>query len=524
MSRNVNRDKLWSQFRARAEELGLDHVEFPVYWLGRDQQKTLAYLVDKGLRIKVTDEVLAELDSIPASFEGQLKEGKYREYWKKTAQRLRQSKGKRVPLNIYATAVRTPKEFTNRTTANINAYKVFQVKSEIKPLLSEEQIQRLGSDLDRGINLVDLPKRLFSTEADNAEAEDAANDSQAISRSDDSDDDNDAWQHHRNVIFFGPPGTGKSFKLREIVKGYLDAQDDNILRVTFHPEYSYFDFVGSYRPVVGWLSSTASFIDADGQRRESREPRTYYRFEPGPLSQALELAAAQPDSSVVLVIEEINRGNCAAIFGDAFQLLDRASDQDRPERAGWSEYAIRPRSEWAYWLATHVKEGSGVYDPDRKTLKLPGNLYLYATMNTSDQSLFPMDTAFRRRWGMEYVGVTEISEQRALVQLHAGDERGVPWVELLAVLNREIVRYTRSDDKQMGPWFVRSRSDTGYVDNVEFKSKVIFYLWNDVFRDQTSLVFSEKLETYEDVVRRYDSGKTVFSEKIVEGLSRAESV
>src|SRR5690606_3868001 len=113
------------------------------------------------------------------------------------------------------------------------------------------------------------------------------------------------------------------------------------------------------------------------------------------------------------------RGNCAAIFGDVFQLLDRIGDAKRAEREGWSEYAVVPSAEWAGWLEREIPAGSQVFDPRTRQLRLPGNLYLYATMNTSDQSLFPMDTAFRRRWGMSYQGVDTPRQPTARVRLHA---------------------------------------------------------------------------------------------------------
>ncbi len=260
---------------------------------------------------------------------------------------------------------------------------------------------------------------------------------------------------------------------------------------------------------MGWRTAARDgFTDADGRGRD-QEPVTYYRFEPGPLSEALRLADADPDKIVVLAIEELNRGNVAAIFGDVFQLLDRK--RGASNQAGFSEYPLRPATEWALWLQAHCPAGH-VFRDGR--LRLPPNLYLYATMNTSDQSLFPMDTAFRRRWGLHYVGLDN-QGNRAQVPLHASDDVGVRWLDLMAALNERIVDHTRSDDKQMGPWFVRSRPSQRLVDGVEFRSKVLFYLWDEVFRDRPESAFHADIRTYDALVRAYRAGRHVFHDELL---------
>lgn len=333
------------------------------------------------------------------------------------------------------------------------------------------------------------------------------------------------WESHHNVIFFGPPGTGKSYKANQIATRHLKAAagrggGDRVFRVTFHPEYTYFDFVGSHRPVVGWVP-VHRFTDAD-QRVLDREPRVYYEFCPGPFSRALVAAAKEPTAPVVLIIEEINRGNCAAIFGDVFQLLDRGTDTAAPECFGRSEYGINPSPEWGAWLASELAGAAGEHAVWKQgKLYLPGNLYLYATMNTSDQNLFPMDTAFRRRWGMEYVPVDSEEMPGTLVPLHGKDRTGVSWARLMKPLNEAIVKHKRTDDKQMGPWFVKSGQTDGLVDSIEFASKVLFYLWNDVFRDEPSAVFAADIDRYDELVRRFQAGKVVFNETVQKALAEA---
>jgi hypothetical protein len=305
-------------------------------------------------------------------------------------------------------------------------------------------------------------------------------------------------QPPRNLILFGPPGTGKTWNIRQKVLS-MGVPEDNCIRVTFHPESSYYDFVGSHRPAVGYLRTTSTFKDAN-QKTSEWEPRTYYHFEPGALSLALQLANTQNDP-VVLIIEEINRANCAAVFGDVFQLLDRDGE-------GWSEYPIRPVAEWAGWLEENAK---GLYQKGR--LRLPPNLYLYATMNTSDQSLYPMDSAFRRRWQMEYIGIHQ-GKNQAQVPRYRADTVGVPWDVLMSRLNEHILRHTRVDDKQLGPWFLKGNAQ-GWVEEEEVLGKLFFYLWAEVFREAPHTVFSEELRTFENVVEAWVAQEPVLRSELV---------
>lgn len=515
------RNLLYKQFRGNAASHGLDRIAFPIYWQGRRDRQVEAIFLESSLRIKITETIVSELDQIHPNYYMNLQSERHRPYSKTCAQKVRESVGKTISLNIYATGVRVAIDMPQRTAPNVNVYKQFHVvPEELLPYVTEKQLEQLdaqGKRRHKSIRFTEFEASLFpvSTQVTKRIApmprktEEEANSEVGAAES--------VWEQNRNVIFFGPPGTGKSYKVKEIVSGFLGITADNSIRVTFHPEFSYFDLVGSFRPVVGWLKSVGSFEDADGINR-NMEPRTYYRFEPGPLSRALKLAAEKPNESIVLIIEEINRGNCAGIFGDIFQLLDRVKSSADSSLIGWSEYGIQPNSEWCGWLDREIPVSSRVYDHKRRVLRLPANLYLYATMNTSDQSLFPMDTAFRRRWGMSYVGIEDYDDQNAKVPIHANDIIGVPWTKLMHELNKVIVAYTRTDDKQMGPWFVRKRSNSAFVDVVEFKSKVLFYLWADVFRDETSLVFDPALNTYEEVLSAYNSGKQVFSQRIIDKI------
>lgn len=269
-----------------------------------------------------------------------------------------------------------------------------------------------------------------------------------------------------NIIFFGPPGTGKSTEVEKMVKNTA------MERTQFHPEYSHADLIGSYRPVVGFETDVTNQVTGHDGIFITR-PVNYFAFVPGPLAVALERAFGSKDR-VFLVIEEINRGDCSAIFGDAFQLLDRND-------AGRSEFGITPKSE----LLAYFKAKSVNYDiaGDGK-LYLPLNLTLLATMNTSDQSLYPMDSAFKRRW--QWVACPIDFDQ--LIAYTGGarpflDDGNTKWdwIEILKLVNKNIVR-DRMEDKQLGPWFIKPKKD-GLVPWDAFLNKCLFYLWHDVFKD-----------------------------------------
>ncbi len=289
----------------------------------------------------------------------------------------------------------------------------------------------------------------------------------------------------KNIIFFGPPGTGKSTEVNSLV-----ANSKNY-RTQFHPEYSHTDLIGSYKPVVGSDATNKQIIGYDGALIAS--PVNYFAFVPGPLVLALE-SAYGIDEAVFLVIEEINRGDCAAIFGDIFQLLDR-------DDSGRSQYGITIKPELrAYFTANKV-----IYDiaGDGK-LYLPKNLTLLATMNTSDQSLFPMDSAFKRRWDWSACPI----DFNQLLNFTNGarpflddGHKKHDWIKLLKIINANIVR-DRMEDKQLGPWFIKPEKN-GLIPWDSFLNKCLFYLWHDVFKDEQfsdlSPFRADGLEVFADV-------------------------
>lgn len=265
----------------------------------------------------------------------------------------------------------------------------------------------------------------------------------------------------RQVIYFGAPGTGKSHKVREIIGE--ETNQPNVFRTTFHPDTDYASFVGCYKPSMRPTTSAEKTLTG-------KDEEIAYSFVPQVFTDAYVYAYKHPSETTYLVLEEINRGNCAQIFGDLFQLLDR--------KDGVSEYKIKADNDLAKYLVAQLgEESEGIKDGK---LCLPANLSILATMNTSDQSLFPMDSAFKRRWEWEYVPINYSADiLSGSFDITIG-EKVYSWVEFIQSVNKHIFDLTQSEDKQMGNFFIKHS-----VDESEFKSKVMFYLWYEVLRDET---------------------------------------
>lgn len=315
-----------------------------------------------------------------------------------------------------------------------------------------------------------------------------------------------------NTLLYGVPGSGKSWTIE---KEYCD-DESKMERLVFHPDYTYSDFIGQILPNV-----------SDGI--------VSYKFTEGPFTSLLKKAYTQPERMFFLVIEEINRGNAPAIFGEVFQLLDRKDD-------GTSEYGI-----------TNVDIASIVYNNPNKKVRIPSNMSIIGTMNTSDQNVFTLDTAFQRRWNMRMIENTFVGHDYARTTIL---DTSVTWQRFCEVINNEIVtkniRMTSSEDKRLGTYFVRT-ADLEYHEeadnndlsekeqiqarllNYRFAEKVLKYLWDDAFKFSREDIFKNTIfKSLEEVVNHFNSRSSakatgndrldVFKEEIIDAFLTQDSI
>ena len=322
-------------------------------------------------------------------------------------------------------------------------------------------------------------------------------------------------------IYYGAPGTGKSKTIKDLTFG------ESVIRTTFHPDSDYASFVGTYKPIteevvlrdcygkkvidddtkevvkeerIAYKFIPQAFLEAYvkawkklGSKKSGKSDKSYNRIHPVLLDTPEIFTKNKASKKQYLIIEEINRGNCAQIFGDLFQLLDR-------NEYGFSDYPIVAdkdmqkylEKEFAGWEITNKDEINQLYGEANmvnlimkgERLVLPSNLYIWATMNTSDQSLFPIDSAFKRRWDWKYVPIREGRDKETNAPLNwyinTGDKQ-YNWWSFISKVNELIGSLTNSEDKKLGYFFCKAKD--GEIDADLFVSKVIFYLWNDVFKD-----------------------------------------
>lgn len=275
--------------------------------------------------------------------------------------------------------------------------------------------------------------------------------------------------YNKNVIFFGAPGTGKSHEVKEILKG---VSPEDFQRITFHPEYDYTSFVGGYKPVTVFNET-------------KQENEVQYNFQSEIFTNMYIKAWQETSKQFYLVIEEINRGNCAEIFGDIFQLLDRNP-----------EYSITPSANLQEHLEKTLGNGHDGYKNGKMTM--PENLTILATMNTSDQSLFPMDSAFKRRWDWEYISILNpvneddsSSESFGFIVM-INENEGFRWIDFMQQVNKHIATPYIGMDKCLGNYFIKPDTENT-IQIRSFVHKVIFYLWNDVFKDEENEIFDNEI-------------------------------
>ncbi len=403
-------------------------------------------------------------------------------------------------------------------------------------------------------------------------------------------------EFERNRIVFGAPGTGKSFKInKECAKLIGDNNETDYERVTFHPDYSYANFVGTYKPVMKKYQSRThtqngekEVIDvlkdtsltaqdkydllydkfkgdgltrlpillglytdenfetkkADGtpavndnsvERNHGRAIRPYvclddqdevkeeisYEYVPGPfmrvLVKALKSAMTDNPQPYLLIIEEINRANVAAVFGDIFQLLDRGDDN-------CSEYPIEATEDMKKYLSKELELPEECFNK----IRIPDNMFIWATMNSADQGVFPMDTAFKRRWDFTYIGIDDNDKdlQGKTVILGSKVKQKVEWNTLRKAINNFLAKQKINEDKQLGPYFISRKivvpENGNEIDSEKFvkvfKNKVIMYLFEDAAKQKRATVFEgcfQNSTRYSEICREFDEkGIGIFNHDI----------
>lgn len=290
-----------------------------------------------------------------------------------------------------------------------------------------------------------------------------------------------------NKIFYGAPGVGKSYQIDQLCDSY------NSIRTVFHPDSQYSDFIGCLKPKM--LGS-----------------RVVYEFRPGPFTLAFIKASLAPDQMFYLVIEEINRASAAAVFGELFQLLDRS-----PSGESCYEVTLSDPDMVAF---INDKAPSAL---NGNNIKIPANLSLFATMNSSDQAVMPMDTAFKRRWKFEYIPIDFSECPHGIIEVPVGGQAPIvsTWKYLAESINEILEGEDIPEDRLLGPWFLNaSELDSLTTSADALKGKLLLYLWDDVLRHgDKGLIFAEGIMSYGNLVKNLDSGDKIFSSQLERTLT-----
>ena len=321
------------------------------------------------------------------------------------------------------------------------------------------------------------------------------------------------------IIYYGVPGCGKSYEVNKVINAELDKygvtdKEYHKVRCVFHPEYCNADFVGQIYP----------YVKPDNGGVE-------YRFKPGPFAEIVRRAYRNPAEPFFLIIEEINRGNAAAIFGEMFQLLDRIRPEDGPEElsgniynTGWSSYGVTNIDVNAYVRQKSTDNPEKIeYDDsipygdkikfiNNTAVRLPPNLSIYATMNTNDQNVFTMDNAFQRRFKSKMI--RNVLDENSAQYKTEIDDTGVCWGNFREWINEKILlpqtAVLKADDKCLGGWFITGEKING-VDKIkkeDFAEKVLKYLWDDVFKRNKSgeiFVKNDKVNSLSDLIDAFET-------------------
>lgn len=318
-----------------------------------------------------------------------------------------------------------------------------------------------------------------------------------LNKSEENNEQNNSLSPIPNCIFYGAPGTGKSHSVSELIKTYypnFDKQDSEdthfVFRTTLHPEYTYNDFVGQLMPV-------------------KKGDNINYEFTPGVFSLALKKALINPKKYVFLVLEELSRANVASVFGDLFQLLDR--------KDGVSEYSIT-NSLIANFVYAKDSEPLDKDYSEQKIL-LPSNLVIIGTVNTNDQNVFVMDTAFKRRFDWEYISTDPVGDNLNNPEFEYQASHTIKWWDFYQKLNQFITSVMNlGEDKQIGQFFIHFKHDKEKNKKL-IQNKLLQYLWEDVQKvSYASKLFSEEIKNFSDLYKKFGRGEKVFSNEFLELL------
>lgn len=284
-----------------------------------------------------------------------------------------------------------------------------------------------------------------------------------------------------NRIIYGAPGTGKSYKLN---KDKEEGSFNKFERVTFYPNYSYSHFVGVYKPIT-------SATDNE---------KITYEFVPGPFLRILVEAFNEPTKNHLLLIEEINRANVSSVFGDVFQLLDR-------DDSGNSVYTISMSEDIKRYL---LKQGI----TSVSELYLPSNLFIWATMNSADQGVYTLDSAFKRRWEFEYININYNYEKIDEIEIDYNGKK-TTWNKLRDAINEKLSSHDMrvNEDKLIGPFFLKQNEMKKNFNQI-FKNKLLMYLYEDVLRHKKNGFFVPEVTTFSKLLDMYDSGEDIFAFEI----------
>ena len=294
------------------------------------------------------------------------------------------------------------------------------------------------------------------------------------------EDNYNAYGNGKNIMVFGGPGTGKSYYVNKVFS-------NNQFRTVFHDSYSNSDFVGQYKPII------------------NNEGKILYSFVPGPFTQALITAFNKPSETINLIIEEINRGNVASIFGEIFNLLDR--------KEGVSEYPINVSEDLKLYLQSNIKD---CFNSQIKQLIysgkiiIPRNLNIISTLNTSDQNVGYVDSAFKRRW--EPIFVDNDFDQCSYKSKNiAYLSNAITWETFAKIINNYMSNLQIEEDRHLGAFFIKETE----LDDLEmFCSKVLFYLWSDVFKYVKSRIFRSEIDSFSTLRRNFLDSKSIFNDSI----------